>query len=1113
MNKLFTKVAALSVGLAMAIGVGVALGGQRKALSVKATDTTFTVTSAADLSKDDVDVSFDKSSGSTAPTWYAAGLRLYGSNTVTISSTTETITGITFNWEKQGSKAFATVTANVGDYEHPTTTGEGVWSGSSNSVVFTLGSTGQLQLNTFSVTHGGSGPVQTFTITYDANGGSGEMESTVGANPAVATCTFTAPDGKVFERWNDAADGSGTDYAVGAKPGDNLDLYAIWVDKPECVTLADIGVNAETSAYTTTVETVDIVDGSDTYTLNYYHGKKQGNAIILEKSTDAFISNHTAMPHKITSVEVFTNTTASGSATYDVAFGTSEFTAAAEGVGAVNITGGNSHVFENNAVVGAKYFCITLGAAYNGQVLKIVVNYEAEKKASAIEDNYHNEGPFTLYAGGASKTFMFYDATGEYHERIYDDITWEVGDSTIAKLTLNTSECYLEGLKVGTTTLSGVAPGYEKTTVTIVVEEDPALPEMEIWDNTWKLSDGSGYWWSATEDLYWFYAHPAGDTEKSAEDREILTADSWTSSDTSVATIRTATGGQGVVTCVKPGSTTLTVSKSGYQSVSVTVTFNAGAVSELHVSGSMTKTAYTTDDTAWDPTGLVAKAYHGNTGWEDDVTSEVSWSFDPLVPAEGVTSVVATATYVDEDQDEYTGSSSAQSVTVTVKHAGTAADPFTVAEGIAKCQEIGTTASGDWYVKGYISAITSTAADATQYGNATFNLSDDGNNTNFLIAFQVKYIDGEAFTAETFAELKVGYIAVVHGALLNYKGNTPEFNGKGSSSLVSLEEPSTGDIDVTFEPETSFEIGQNGSFSALTTATNPTYTWSVEDSSILSVDASTGSFEALALGTTKVTVNVSADEGDGEAFAFITVNGGSYMSVDDVNEIAASLESGVTTEYYVYIEGYVSEFATSTKDDKPRAFDIKNLGETQSIMIYTNVDPYDAFVDGLEIGSYVRIKGNIQNYNGKYEIVNPVRVNVEYVAMTFAQEFLDATDAICENYDGKSSNKDALEAIWEGFETKYDGLADIQKSQLRDPDMYGCGDTIKNAMERYDYLTGKYGLNNFITGRVPTEFRGSFDIDVVGANSNTTMIIIVAIATVSAVSLAALLIIKKRKHN
>ena len=168
MNKLFSKVATLSVGLAMAIGVGVAVG-SKEAKVVKADSVAeFTLSSASDVEVDGVTASFATGSGSSAPAWYDNGLRLYVSNTITISSES-TITGVTFNWEKQGSKTFNTVTANVGNYTHPSSAGEGTWSGEANEIVFTCGTTSkaQLQLNTFNVTYsGGSTDVlESITVT------------------------------------------------------------------------------------------------------------------------------------------------------------------------------------------------------------------------------------------------------------------------------------------------------------------------------------------------------------------------------------------------------------------------------------------------------------------------------------------------------------------------------------------------------------------------------------------------------------------------------------------------------------------------------------------------------------------------------------------------------------------------------------------------------------------------------------------------------------------------------------------------------------------------------------------------------------------------------------
>lgn len=79
----------------------------------------------------------------------------------------------------------------------------------------------------------------TFTVTYNANGGSGTMTDSnspysYGSTVTTLTNAFTAPTGKVFDGWNTANDGSGTGYAAGATftITANTTLYAQWADIP-----------------------------------------------------------------------------------------------------------------------------------------------------------------------------------------------------------------------------------------------------------------------------------------------------------------------------------------------------------------------------------------------------------------------------------------------------------------------------------------------------------------------------------------------------------------------------------------------------------------------------------------------------------------------------------------------------------------------------------------------------------------------------------------------------------------------------------------------------------------------------------------------------------------
>lgn len=116
-------------------------------LALGAAAQTFTPTSAGEMVENGVTVRFDKGSGSTAPTWYTNGLRLYANNTITVSG--GTLTNIQLVFTKQGSKTYATLSANSGNLVSGGESSSAddlktdIWTGSAGSVVFTLGASGQ----------------------------------------------------------------------------------------------------------------------------------------------------------------------------------------------------------------------------------------------------------------------------------------------------------------------------------------------------------------------------------------------------------------------------------------------------------------------------------------------------------------------------------------------------------------------------------------------------------------------------------------------------------------------------------------------------------------------------------------------------------------------------------------------------------------------------------------------------------------------------------------------------------------------------------------------------------------------------------------------------------
>ena len=120
---------------------------------------------------------------------------------------------------------------------------------------------------------------------------------------------------------------------------------------------------------------------------------------------------------------------------------------------------------------------------------------------------------------------------------------------------------------------------------------------------------------------------------------------------------------------------------------------------------------------------------------------------------------------------------------------GTVNKPFNIAEAIAKCQQIGETASTEkYYVKGIV--VTGGTVSGG-YGNVTFKMGDTKDATDVFTAYQVAGSDGEKL-ADGY-EVPVGAEVIVYGPLLNYKGNTPETAGKSAAQIVTINGKKTND--------------------------------------------------------------------------------------------------------------------------------------------------------------------------------------------------------------------------------------------------------------------------------------------------------------------------------
>ncbi len=119
-------------------------------------------------------------------------------------------------------------------------------------------------------------------------------------------------------------------------------------------------------------------------------------------------------------------------------------------------------------------------------------------------------------------------------------------------------------------------------------------------------------------------------------------------------------------------------------------------------------------------------------------------------------------------------------------------DRYSVADAIDAVKDLTWTSNteydktGDVYVKGKISRIANhgTYSESGFYGNASFYISDDGDEENEFFCFRVLYLGNQKFVSGQ-TDIKVGDEVIVCGKLMNYQNNTPE-TVSGGAYLFSL---------------------------------------------------------------------------------------------------------------------------------------------------------------------------------------------------------------------------------------------------------------------------------------------------------------------------------------
>ena len=133
------------------------------------------------------------------------------------------------------------------------------------------------------------------------------------------------------------------------------------------------------------------------------------------------------------------------------------------------------------------------------------------------------------------------------------------------------------------------------------------------------------------------------------------------------------------------------------------------------------------------------------------------------------------------------------------KGTGTLEDPYNPAGAAAAVKDLTWTSNEDYestddvYVKGKISRIADggTYTAAGTYGNASFFISEDGEQSGEFQVYRALYLGNKKFESGQ-TDIKVGDEVIIYGKLMNYRNNTPE-TVSGKCYLYSLNGVTGGD--------------------------------------------------------------------------------------------------------------------------------------------------------------------------------------------------------------------------------------------------------------------------------------------------------------------------------
>ena len=344
-------------------------------------------------------------------------------------------------------------------------------------------------------------PVTTYTVSFDANGGTGTMADVTGVTGSytLPACTFTAPSDKQFKGWSTSASGAvitGTSITVSA----DTTLYAIWEPIPATTYSLTTQVNgghgtisaSKTGLTAGSTETItftpEVGYEIDTVTVNGTATSVSGNTLnVTMNENKTVVVTYKAIEYNITVTD--------GKATIGAGSGISK---AAQGT-TVTLTA--------NAAPDGKVFdkwVVESGSITLADVNSATTTFTMPASAVSVKATYKNT-PVTTYS-------LTTQVNGG-HGTISASKTGLAAGST--ETVIFTPDA---GYKIDTVTVNGVETGVLSNVLDVTMDADKtvvvtykAIPHTHTYGSEWK-NDADNHWHEcACGDKKDTAAHTAGE--------------------------------------------------------------------------------------------------------------------------------------------------------------------------------------------------------------------------------------------------------------------------------------------------------------------------------------------------------------------------------------------------------------------------------------------------------------------------------------------------------------------------------------------------------------------------------------------------------------------------